>query len=495
MTELRQLLVEVGDGGQVGPSSYDTAQLLRYAPPQQDLEGAYGWLLTQQQGDGGWGEPGHPLYRDVPTAAAILALHARDHGARHRSAIAAGIEFLNGQDALWQAPLAEDIPIGIELILPRLLVEANAVGLALPAKQYDALVQLGEKKLALLRQATLPVGSPPLHSWEAWGGNPSVAMLDRGGSVGISPSATAAWLYAARHAGIDAALIANAEHYLEQASAGTGVEIAGVVPNVWPIDVFEPSWILHTLALGDVLQHTELAAEVMRIVTSLRGAIDEKGLGAAVNFAPDGDDTAVVMSVLAMTGHVLPYNPLHHFALGNLFLTYPGERNPALSTTIHAVHALRLIGESIEAGEAYLEQSRDDDGVWSGEKWHASWLYPTSQAIAALGHGRPAWSDERALAGVLAQQHACGGWGAGDMPTFEETAYAVLSLHMLSSPHNPARVIADAMGKAYQWMLGAYVPYARPIRALWIGKELYCPRRVVRVVELVGLLVASRWSL
>ncbi|XIA67397.1 hypothetical protein ACFIOY_18020 [Bradyrhizobium sp. TZ2] len=119
--------------------------MLRYAPPQQDLEGAYGWLLAQQQADGGWGEPGHPLYRDVPTAAAVLALHARDDGERHRSAIAAGIQFLKGQHALWQAPLAEDIPIGIELILPRLLVEANAVGLALPAKQYDALVQLGEK--------------------------------------------------------------------------------------------------------------------------------------------------------------------------------------------------------------------------------------------------------------------------------------------------------------------------------------------------------------
>ncbi|XIA67396.1 hypothetical protein ACFIOY_18015 [Bradyrhizobium sp. TZ2] len=168
--------------------------------------------------------------------------------------------------------------------------------------------------------------------------------------------------------------------------------------------------------MGDVLQHTELAAEVAQIVATLRGDINENGLGAALNFAPDGDDTAVVMSVLAMTGHRLPYNPLRSFALGNLFLTYPGERNPALSTTVHVVHALRLIGESIEAGEAYLEQSRDDDGVWSGEKWHASWLYPTSQAIAALGHGRPAWRDERALAGLLAKQHACGGWGPAMRP-------------------------------------------------------------------------------
>ncbi|KRQ99197.1 hypothetical protein CQ12_39245 [Bradyrhizobium jicamae] len=104
-----------------------------------------------------------------------------------------------------------------------------------------------------------------------------------------------------------------------------------------------------------------------------------------------------------------------------------------MSTIAHAVHALLLIGESLEAGEAYLEQSRDDDGVWSGKKRHASWLCLTAQAIAALGHGRPAWRDERALAGLLAKQHACGGCGIGDAPTFEESAYAVLSLHMLSS--------------------------------------------------------------
>lgn len=494
LAELRQLLAEVGDGGQVGPSSYDTAQVLRHASPGQDMEAAYEWLLAQQQTDGGWGEPAHPLYRDAPTAAAVLALHARDGGERHRGAIAAAIAFLEGQRALWQEPLPEDIPIGIELILPRLLVEAKAAGLALPEKQYEALVRLGEMRLPILRRMQLAAGSPPMHSWEAWGEKPAADMVDSGGSVGISPSATAAWLRAARSAGIDETTLRKAERYLEKASAGTGVDIPGVVPNVWPIDVFEPSWILHTLALGDVLQHPALAPGVTRIVAALHGNMNEKGLGAALDFAADGDDTAIVMSVLSLTGHTLPYNPLRHFALGDLFLTYPGERNPALSTTIHAVHALRLIGEPSEAGEAYLEQSRDGDGLWSGEKWHASWLYPTSHAIAALGHGRDGWRDDRALDGLLAKQQPCGGWGAGDAPSFEETAYAVLALHILAGRKNPAPAVAEAMSKAFQWMLGAYVPYSRPTRALWIGKELYCPRRVVRAVELVGLLVASGWS-
>ncbi|MGZ3460890.1 MAG: hypothetical protein ACXU86_20575, partial [Archangium sp.] len=49
-------------GGILTPSIYDTAQVLRDAPPE-DPRPAIGWLLRQQRPDGGWGSELMPLAR------------------------------------------------------------------------------------------------------------------------------------------------------------------------------------------------------------------------------------------------------------------------------------------------------------------------------------------------------------------------------------------------------------------------------------------------
>src|SRR5690606_41668810 len=59
----------------LSPSVYDTAQALRFCPPTQGAERTVAWLLEQQHNDGGWGNPAAPRTRDLPTLAAILALH------------------------------------------------------------------------------------------------------------------------------------------------------------------------------------------------------------------------------------------------------------------------------------------------------------------------------------------------------------------------------------------------------------------------------------
>ncbi|MBD2248543.1 hypothetical protein [Nostoc sp. FACHB-888] len=57
-TELRSLIADLGkNGGLISPSVYDTAQVLRFYPPATGVEPALEWLLTQQQADGGWGNP------------------------------------------------------------------------------------------------------------------------------------------------------------------------------------------------------------------------------------------------------------------------------------------------------------------------------------------------------------------------------------------------------------------------------------------------------
>src|SRR5690348_10502098 len=95
LTELRSLIQDLGrDGGLIGPSIYDTAQVIRLAPPASGVQHTLSWLVSQQQPDGGWGDPAIPFARDVPTLAALLALHLYANCAKDHAIIQAGQKFL-----------------------------------------------------------------------------------------------------------------------------------------------------------------------------------------------------------------------------------------------------------------------------------------------------------------------------------------------------------------------------------------------------------------
>ena len=54
LTDLRHLIARLGtDGGLMSPSIYDTAQVLRLAPPVEPLWPTLEWLVAQQHPDGG----------------------------------------------------------------------------------------------------------------------------------------------------------------------------------------------------------------------------------------------------------------------------------------------------------------------------------------------------------------------------------------------------------------------------------------------------------
>ena len=73
--QLRKVVNNLGrGGGAITPSIYETAQVLRFYPELVEVDRVITWLLRNQQPDGGWGEMEAPLYRIVPTLAAILAL-------------------------------------------------------------------------------------------------------------------------------------------------------------------------------------------------------------------------------------------------------------------------------------------------------------------------------------------------------------------------------------------------------------------------------------
>jgi halimadienyl-diphosphate synthase len=95
LAELRLLIRQFGQqGGLISPSVYDTAQVLRLAPVEEQRAGVVAWLLAQQQADSGWGPTAASSARDLPTLAAALPLRAQPGSKQEQDASEAGFAFL-----------------------------------------------------------------------------------------------------------------------------------------------------------------------------------------------------------------------------------------------------------------------------------------------------------------------------------------------------------------------------------------------------------------
>ncbi|KVV57571.1 hypothetical protein WT27_24150 [Burkholderia territorii] len=493
VSELRELVTGLPDDARTAASVYETALVLFHQPATGDRRRVQDWLRDAQHADGGWCDPGFPKFRVASTLAAMLALQRADNR-RYHAAIDAGCAFLDRQAPYWRTATLDDIPVGLEIIWPRLHAEAQRAGLRFSLSPPATLNVIGQARLAKLGgAAALPAGHPALHCWEAWGSVPVAASLGPEGSLAISPSATAAWLRAAHDHGLAPALMERAANYLQQAWRGSEAAVPGVFPYVWPLDVFECAYVLYSLGLGGLSAHPALIEPMTRAVAFLSARIGERGASFAAGFDPDGDTTSVAIAALSMAGAATSCRSLAHFANGDVYATCPGERNPSLSTTVHAMHALRLQHEPRAAVSAYVLAKRDIDGLWRGDKWHASPFFLTCHAVAALDHDEVERHGARTLESLLACQHANGGWAGTGTPNFEETAYAVLTIDRLCTcTRGPVPPVArDSLLKAFRWMRDAYYRSSRA-PALWINKELSRPTRVVRAVELAGLWAAHR---
>ena len=492
LTELRSLIHNMGqDGGLIGPSIYDTAQVIRLAPPASGVEQTLQWLVSQQQPDGGWGDPAFPRARDVPTLAALLTLHLYAISAHDRNIIRSGLAFLWQHAPIWAGPLPDALPIAIELLLPRLLEEAEAAGLSVPRAPYAGLIALGVRRRPMLAELPAHAGTPPAHVWEGWGRDPDPNLIDGSGGVGNSPAATAAWLRASSGRSDLAEFRAAAHHYLAQAAAATGVDIPGVVPTVWPITRYEQTFGLYALLTAGLLDHPAIADLVQQQIASLANAFRSSGIGFSDFFMSDGDDTSAAMAVLKASGHSITLGALERFAHHDHFCAYPGELQPSLSVTAHAVHTLRLFDPASVRAQHYLIERQLPDGRWLDDKWNGSWVYTTSQAVIALA-GTP-HSDviRQALDALLVYQHADGGWGTADESISEETAYGIFALRAVLPLGLADHTIHAALERAEQWMLAHFCPNQQHEYATWLGKEQYQPQRIVRVIELAATFLSA----
>jgi hypothetical protein len=440
LTDLRYLIADLGrDGGQIGPSVYNTAQHLRLAPPAEGVWPAVEWLVKQQHGDGGWGSPTMIMARDVPTLAAVLALHSVGGRKYVREAVSGGMTFLRRHAAMWSETLPDDIPVGVELILPVLLDEAALAGLPVPEPlHYTALRKLGERRRTLIGRLEPRGGSTASHSWEAWGTRPDPALLDESGGVGHSPAATAAWLRAAAERADLAGERAAATEYLRQACLATSTGLPGVAPGVWPYPRNEQTVSLFTLFLAGLLDEPALESSLAPQVADLWQGLRPEGQGISDWFSTDGDITAMCFAVA------------------------------------HNLCAQRTL-----------------ERLWDGDKWHASWTYITGHTISALlAAGR---SDEAmaALPAILDRQKPNGSWGETEARD-EETANVVIALLDIDRREGLPEQARGALSSAAGWLMRHYRPLREETGACWIGKELYRPRRIARTLQLAALLSCVR---
>ena len=487
--ELQALVANLGkDGGLVSPSIYDTAQVIRCYPPPEGTQPAIEWLLQQQHGDGGWGEPSSPYARDVPTLAAILALHSAQEPT-HQATIDAGLDFLEQQAEQWSDLPIDALPIATEMILPYLIEEAHRAGLALDRKPYAKLYHLRDRKCRMISAKPLEVGSPPTYSWEALARPAHSISPDCSGGIGHSPAATAAWLHQAEdHADLSDACT-TARQYLKKAAAATGAGIPGVVPNVWPITGFELAYGLFSLLVTNLLQQS-LSAEVVKHKIDELHLIMQHGNGVSFGeyFAPDVDETGVAMAVLQATGRAVDPSVMMQFKNGEHFCTFPQELNPSILANAHALYSLAHTGSRYPQAERFLFQRRCADGRWLSDKWHSSWLYTTLEVILAFEQLGYAAENKAVINTILSVQNADGGWGAHGRSARLETSYAVIALATLKKQGLLYEDAQRALQQGHVWLNRMYHPYTRIDSNVWLGKELYAPYRVDRIYELSALL-------
>ncbi|NTU77838.1 MAG: hypothetical protein HGA45_00300 [Chloroflexales bacterium] len=489
LTDLRCQIADLGRaGGLISASIYDTAQVLRLAPPDEEVWPAIEWLLAQQRADGGWGSPAVPLARAVPTLAAVLTLYRYGQRRSVREAADEGLACLRREANHWVGNLPDDLPVGVELLFPRLLDDAREAGIALPTELYRPLLDLGARRRQLIARMPLAPGTTAVHSWEAYGTRPDPNLLDASGSVGHSPAATAAWLWLASGRAELAVYAEGARAYLEQAAHATQVGIPGVVPTAWPIDRFELAYAMHTILAGGYFDQPELRAVIATKVDELARALRPEGLGCSDAFVPDGDDTAAAVAVLGASGRPAPAAALTRFACGASFYSYLGELQPSLITSARAVQALTIYGHDMSASQSYLIERQSCDGRWQRDKWNSSWLYTTYQAMLALG---PSFSHEslaRALDILLDYQQPDGSWCTIDSSELEETAYGVLICRLAMRHGLGGERVAATLSVAMRWLYDHYRPFSPRANRCWLAKENYSPIRISRVIELVALL-------
>ena len=474
----------------LGPSAYDTAWLARVRVPgtkHARWPELLDRLLATQHPDGSWGS--EILYyhdRVICTLAAAIALQQNGHRRSSEYAIVRAERFL--WHNLHLIPYDPSDLVGFELIFPTLLGEAQQLGLDVPTHTY------GYSKIQTAKLQLIPTDmlySPHIStvlSLEFLGRTADVGKLRKAltvnGSLGNSPAATAFYLTLA---GDDA----RAWDYLNA--------VKNHMPHItpfYPFRTFELTWVLSSLTnagvpIAELLEEDEWRA--------LQDELSPEGVGFDATFGvPDGDTTSICCRVLLAAGFGVDPQILVRYqdTERHIFRTYHHERNPSLSTNVHALEALNLMPD-------YPNRSRVQDeivtmllnnrkyGTFWVDKWHASPFYATCHTLIALLNTQPyhASACQHTVDWIIHTQLTDGSWGYFHKGTLQETAFALTAL-LHYRKYRP--VDDDVLHHAASFLKRHYEGESSVFPPMWIVKCLYSPTDIVRSVVLAALILYER---
>lgn len=458
-----QQMVNACGTGAASSSPYNMGWLLRSRVlALSDQERLKQQLLAEQHADGSWGSS-YPYVYDRVINTLGVAVSLSELG-QEREAVERGVQYLRGALPRLQEEAVETI--GFELIFPSLMETAKARGLELPYQYGDVVQELSRKKKALIPPGIFARATSVSFSLEAFEEYGDVALFPNG-SVGNSPSATAAYL-------MRRGKREDSMRYLEQFS-----ERNWRVPSVYPFEVFEKAWMLYNLLHAGLLPRLD----IRRITDALWAHLCQFNGASISDSCPviDSDDTAMVYIVLKETGYPVSMAVLEQFEQAQWFRCFDLERNPSLSANIHILEAVRRTPEYprqsavIDKIVAFLRKAMRPDGTWL-DKWHVSPYYCTGHAVLALGD-LDAELTARALAYILETQRSDGGWGVLGS-SVEETAYALQALS--SRPESENLRAAIERGRSF-----IQKNYQQEPPALWVAKDLYAPLEVLESAAIV----------
>ncbi len=459
--------IGIGRSGLMLPTAYDTAWLAR-VPSEHDLSlpafpEALDWIRQNQRPDGSWGaEIEYAHDRVISTLAAILALAERSENGKNKLSVEGGLGYIwKKADQLRH----EHETIGFEVILPTLSSRCRELGFALPQPVVERYQRMREEKLAKIPPDLLYSRNTTLaFSQEFMGDDFSVErarfLQESDGSVAMSPSATA---YLLTQWPDNVA----ARRYVADIVRTYGSR----APQVFPFDVFETAWSLWNLFLAGIEGHDQRLAHHLEGLKALwdRG----KGVGFSSNYSVvDADESAMVFRVLRLAGLDPDPGPLYQFEGETHYICYPYESNPSTSANIHILEAFKGVN-AFGVGKMlkWLRKSQVNGHYWA-DKWHASPYYPTAHAVIAL-MGVDHDLAKSAMQWILGTQRPDGCWGYHNRPTAEETAYCLQALSTYDRHVEP--VDREVLTRGRQGLLAC----KGEMPALWIGKCLYTPVRVV----------------
>lgn len=463
----------------ISSGAYDTAWLARLAIRYPDSGFGVGidWLRANQHADGSWGSiVFHYHDRIVCTLVSFLALSELGDN-QDVERLSKAKRFI--EDAVGELHLDLMDTIGFPLIFARLVYDVRPYGLVID----EALIPFEkiEQKLSNVPLLEYVHEQSLFYSFEALSKYYPAKQLDQvnDGCVGASPAATIGAI-------LDNLIpIQSSLDYISELIEHQGDDGLPVVDFA---DTFEITWVLNNLRYGGLIQRND---EDVRVILEYLSSIWESRSG-DISFSTkfkmaDLDETAVAYTLLQWAGYPVGDKVFEQFEGENYFYCYPNELDPSLSANIRFLVALQYIKHPQKV--AWQSKVIDAINNWSEndywfDKWHVSPYYLTASSIWML-MGIEGVEVAPKIDWILSTQHSDGGWGYYGTSTVEETAYCVQALSAWLGHYD---IDTSPIKRGRDFLL---THSHDDLPAMWVGKCLYTPHKVVGSSILSALHISS----